>query len=235
MTTLEIQARDKSVENNALRKSGFLPAVVYGKKTPSTPITISQKDFLKVWKEAGESGVVQLKGAPGNFDALIHDISWGPILTHQTQSFSFVEGKAIETRVYEDKPLRDAYLRIDGPGLFGTAKLRVASRIGISESEVDLVKPTRNASVIVRSLSTLVALINPERTPIVINYELGGVHKNLLLEGGGFKWGFAEDFFSIPPRSQTRVTLSSDTPFVVGIYSLGGDASSFSQMGMERY
>jgi ribosomal protein L25 (general stress protein Ctc) len=54
MTTLEIQARDLA-DNEALRKAGFLPAVVYGKKTPSTPISVSKKDFIKVWKEAGES------------------------------------------------------------------------------------------------------------------------------------------------------------------------------------
>jgi large subunit ribosomal protein L25 len=101
MTTLEIQARDKSVENDALRKSGFLPAVVYGKKTPSTPITISQKDFMKVWKEAGESGVVNLKGAAGNFDVLIHEISWnaGTEKPDHVDFYAFEKGKKIEVDV----------------------------------------------------------------------------------------------------------------------------------------
>ena len=101
MTTLEIQARDKSVKNFALRKSGFLPAVVYGKKTPSTPITISQKDFMKVWKEAGESGVVNLKGAVGNFDVLIHEISFnaGTDKPDHVDFYAFEKGKKIEVEV----------------------------------------------------------------------------------------------------------------------------------------
>jgi large subunit ribosomal protein L25 len=101
MTTLEIQARDKSVENSALRKSGFLPAVVYGKKTPSTPITISAKEFMKVWKEAGESGVVNLKGAVGNFDVLIHDVSVnaGTDKPDHIDFYAFEKGKKIEVDV----------------------------------------------------------------------------------------------------------------------------------------
>jgi large subunit ribosomal protein L25 len=101
MTTLEIQARDKSVETDALRKGGFLPAVVYGKKTPSTPITISAKEFAKVWKEAGESGVVNLKGTVGNFDVLIHDISWnaGTDKPDHVDFYAFEKGKKIEVEV----------------------------------------------------------------------------------------------------------------------------------------
>ena len=101
MTTLEIQARDKSVENAALRKSGFLPAVVYGKKTPSTPITISAKDFMKVWKEAGESGVVNLKGSVGNFDVLIHEVSInaGTDKPDHIDFYAFEKGKKIEVEV----------------------------------------------------------------------------------------------------------------------------------------
>src|ERR1035437_5550623 len=101
MTTLEIQARDKSVENVALRMSGFLPAVVYGKKTPSTPITISAKDFMKVWKEAGESGVVNLKGPVGNFDVLIHEISFNPLsdAPEHIDFYAFEKGKKIEVDV----------------------------------------------------------------------------------------------------------------------------------------
>jgi large subunit ribosomal protein L25 len=100
MTTLEIQARDLA-DNEALRKAGFLPAVVYGKKTPSTPISVSKKDFIKVWKEAGESGVVELRGKSGNFDVLIHDVSYNP-LSDQPEHidfYAFEKGKKIEVEV----------------------------------------------------------------------------------------------------------------------------------------
>ena len=61
MLTLEVKNRDTKESPEQLRTSGFLPAVFYGKKEKSTPITIYTKDFLKVWKEAGESTVVVLK------------------------------------------------------------------------------------------------------------------------------------------------------------------------------
>ena len=89
------------MENSALRKGGFLPAVVYGKKTPSTPITISAKEFAKVWKEAGESGVVNLKGTVGNFDVLIHDVSVNASTDKpdHVDFYAFEKGKKIEVDV----------------------------------------------------------------------------------------------------------------------------------------
>lgn len=57
-----------------------MPAVLYGKKQSSIPISISYRDFLKVWKKAGESAVVTLKEKDGKtFDALIHDVDIDPV------------------------------------------------------------------------------------------------------------------------------------------------------------
>ena len=43
-----------------LRKSGFLPAVVYGDRVPAQSLAIPLKEFERVFSEAGESTVVQL-------------------------------------------------------------------------------------------------------------------------------------------------------------------------------
>jgi large subunit ribosomal protein L25 len=51
-----------------------IKAVVYGPAYPSTPLVINQKDFTKLYKEAGESSVVTLTGLKANQDVLIHDI-----------------------------------------------------------------------------------------------------------------------------------------------------------------
>jgi large subunit ribosomal protein L25 len=100
MITLDIQTRESAVKVGELRKNGYMPAVFYGKKTPSTPISISQKDFIRVWKEAGESGVVTLKGKE-TVDVLIHDVAMDPRTDApvHVDFYVFEKGKKIEVSV----------------------------------------------------------------------------------------------------------------------------------------
>ncbi len=44
----------------ALRKSGELPATVYGKKVNSATVSVSKDAFVSIYKEAGETGLIQL-------------------------------------------------------------------------------------------------------------------------------------------------------------------------------
>ncbi len=44
-----------------LRTAGFVPAVVFGNNEDSTPITVNTKDFMDVFKEVGETGLVQVE------------------------------------------------------------------------------------------------------------------------------------------------------------------------------
>jgi len=78
---LSLNATDRKTGENldALRKAGFMPAVFYGKKTESTPITIPLIDFKKVFKEAGESAVVTIKTPSGDVDTLIHEVDFDPV------------------------------------------------------------------------------------------------------------------------------------------------------------
>ena len=54
--------------------TGRMKAVVYGPKFPSTSITVDAKEFAKLFKDAGESSVITLKGLDADQDVLIHDI-----------------------------------------------------------------------------------------------------------------------------------------------------------------
>ncbi len=74
MLTLQADIRDTKIDTTDLRKAGHIPAVFYGKKEASTPITLKQTEFMKVWKEAGESSVVTLNTPQGPKDSLIHDV-----------------------------------------------------------------------------------------------------------------------------------------------------------------
>ena len=78
---IKIQTKSRPINNKLsnLRKSGFLPAVFYGLGKKSTPISISEKDFQKIWKQAGESTPVTLETPEGNIDTLIHEVQFDPV------------------------------------------------------------------------------------------------------------------------------------------------------------
>src|SRR4051812_31851908 len=101
MLILDAQARTKEENLNKLRKEGKMPAVFYGKKTASTPITLSHKDFLKVWHKAGESGVVSIKTPAGTVDTLIHSVDLDPVtdIPRHVDFYVFEKGKKLEVSV----------------------------------------------------------------------------------------------------------------------------------------
>lgn len=101
MLILEAQTRDKVSDLVKLRKEGKMPAVFYGKKTESTPISIVQKDFVKAWRVAGESGVVTIKSEKGSVDTLIKDVDVDPVTdsVRHADFYVFEKGKKIEVDV----------------------------------------------------------------------------------------------------------------------------------------
>jgi len=64
---------------NALRRSGFLPAVVYGEGVNSQSISISSKDFEKAYKAAGESTLLALDLEGKKYNVLIYDVAYDPL------------------------------------------------------------------------------------------------------------------------------------------------------------
>ena len=101
MITLDATKRDKKESLDKIRKAGKMPAVFYGKKTDTTPITLSQKDFIKVWHTAGESSVVTIKSDSGDVDTLIHAVDIDPVsdIPRHADFYVFEKGKKIEIDV----------------------------------------------------------------------------------------------------------------------------------------
>lgn len=62
-----------------LRRQGLLPANIYGKKVKSTSIQIEQKEFVKVFEQAGETGIVEIKLDKEIRPALIHNVQIDPV------------------------------------------------------------------------------------------------------------------------------------------------------------
>ena len=68
----------KKVKN--LRKDGILPAHVFGKGVEGESVSVIAKDFLKVFKTAGETGLIDLKiGAEKVRPVLIREVSYNPV------------------------------------------------------------------------------------------------------------------------------------------------------------
>jgi large subunit ribosomal protein L25 len=79
---LEVQKRKVLGQKvKKLRLEGFLPANIYGKKIKSTAVQVNLKDFEKVYREAGETGVVELrvKGEKKTRPVLIHNLQVHPV------------------------------------------------------------------------------------------------------------------------------------------------------------
>lgn len=57
-----------------LRIKGILPAVLYGPKIETFPLEVDEKEFEKVFKEAGESSLISLEVDKKKFLVIIHAI-----------------------------------------------------------------------------------------------------------------------------------------------------------------
>src|SRR3569832_171273 len=79
MLTLEVKPREASSSLEDLRAAGSVPAVFYGPKEGSTPIAINARALEHVWKQAGETTIITLKGAGDDHDTLIKDIQVHPV------------------------------------------------------------------------------------------------------------------------------------------------------------
>lgn len=78
----KLKVENRSVLGKNLRKmkkTGNIPAVVYGNKITSTAITIDLNEFIKVFRETGQTGVVEIQLDDKKIPCLIHDIDLNPI------------------------------------------------------------------------------------------------------------------------------------------------------------
>jgi len=89
------------IRTGAVDKLLMIPAVVYGPKQVNLSITVERKEFEKIFKEAGESSVITLKGLEKPLDVLIHDVAFNAVRSEvQHIDFYALEvGKELTTDV----------------------------------------------------------------------------------------------------------------------------------------
>ena len=98
---LKYEKRDMKLAHNTLRNAGKIPAVFYGRKQVSTSITLSTKEFEKVWKKAGETSVVNLQSGDEEVQALIKDVDRHPVFgtPRHADFYVFEKGQKLKIKI----------------------------------------------------------------------------------------------------------------------------------------
>lgn len=99
---LKAVKREAGKDLKARIKEGFVPAVFYGPKTEAVSVFVSLNDFMKVWREAGESTVINLDvEGLGEVSVLIHEVKLDPIkdIPKHIDFYVFEKGKKISVYV----------------------------------------------------------------------------------------------------------------------------------------
>jgi len=80
MLSLQAKIREKfGRKTESLRKKGIIPAVLYGTGIKNVPIEVDEKEFEKVYREAGESSLISLRINDKKYQVLIHDVAQDPV------------------------------------------------------------------------------------------------------------------------------------------------------------
>jgi large subunit ribosomal protein L25 len=101
MHNLTIEKREGGKNLEELRETGKIPAVFYGKKEASTPISLDARQFVKVWKEAGESSIITLTGIGEDKEVLIKEIDFEPLKNsvRHVDFYAIEKGKKVRVSV----------------------------------------------------------------------------------------------------------------------------------------
>ena len=81
MDTKILKAEDRKIEGRkvkTLRSKGIVPANVYGKKVKSKSLQIDLKEFQSVYKETGETGIIELQIGSEKRPVLVHSVQVNP-------------------------------------------------------------------------------------------------------------------------------------------------------------
>lgn len=73
--------KKKGKEVEELREKGLIPAVIYGPKIKSKKVVVNEKEFLKIFREAGETSLIKLKveGDKKDHSVLVKDFQFHPV------------------------------------------------------------------------------------------------------------------------------------------------------------
>ena len=77
--------KSKQSELKELRQTGKVPAVVYGFETENTSLSVDENEFIKVIREVGRNGVIDLEIADGVTQVMVNEYQFDALknqITH---------------------------------------------------------------------------------------------------------------------------------------------------------
>lgn len=94
--TLQVEKRtDFGRKVRRLRTAGIIPANIYGKNLDSTAVQVSLTEFMSVYQEAGETGIVNLSLGEGKSrPVLINQVDYDPV----KQTISHIDFRQVDLK-----------------------------------------------------------------------------------------------------------------------------------------
>ncbi len=74
-----LEAKIRTEVAKIARVDGVIPAIVYGKDTPSTMLTVGTSEFIKVYREAGKNHVITLNVGKKSYSVLVQEAQRHPV------------------------------------------------------------------------------------------------------------------------------------------------------------
>ena len=74
-----LEAKIRTEVAKIARVDGVIPAVVYGKDTPSTMLTVGVSEFIKIYRESGKNHVITLNVGKKSYSVLVQEAQRHPV------------------------------------------------------------------------------------------------------------------------------------------------------------
>lgn len=104
MTSFAISAdiRDVNQKTSEIRASRNVPGVVYGKTQEPISLVCDSSDFLRLYRKAGESNIIDLKVGKVELEVLVHQTQKHPVsgeFTH-VDFYAITRGETLQTKIH---------------------------------------------------------------------------------------------------------------------------------------
>jgi len=98
---LKVEKRNAEEKLDALRQEEMVPGVVYGPVDEPQSIKMPMNEFIRVWREAGESSIVDLKGLDDDKEVLIKEVQMHPVKNYpiHVDFYAIERGKTLTLNV----------------------------------------------------------------------------------------------------------------------------------------
>lgn len=96
----DIRGNDEKISH--IRQSKKVPGVVYGKTQDPISLVLDSSDFLRLYRKAGESNIIQLTVGKKKLDVLIHSTQKQPVtgaFTH-VDFYAITQGEALHAHIH---------------------------------------------------------------------------------------------------------------------------------------